>query len=302
MIAQVGGRLKELRKRINAVDMTDPQAIDSVIADVSEQIADYDPDDVPFTGLTLTRDICDEDLQLLREANAKLQSTRDALDTAGELGDAERQAIARALELLRIIEQYIRLVPYLIMESILESLSKMSVEPGSPGVNQAVETLKKLDVFDRREAEHLAHFMTTLDPLGIFLRGFVLIEASLNRCFQEFLARPLNLYAELDLYISGKIKLAYALGFLNAEERELLSALNKERNKLVHEKRVREARASLYVYCGRRAQAMGGVYCGYFHFGPMDGIRRVSTSKQSEDDVDCRLVLAERSPESVAAS
>jgi hypothetical protein len=76
---------------------------------------------------------------------------------------------------------------------------------------------------------------STTDPLGIFLRGFVLVEGALNDCFREFLARPLNLFDDLDLYISGKIKLGHALGFLTGEEKTFLSALNRQRNQLVHE-------------------------------------------------------------------
>jgi hypothetical protein len=233
IVSQVG--LPELVARLSAEKATDAD-LERLIAFMSEQITDYDPDEPSIEGFALTREVPSKYAEILEKSKAALEEAQNARQARGELSAAEQRTFELRQELLRVLEQYTRLWPYIIVSRLVDVLPELDITPDNAGIAEALENLKSMDMFDRREADHFLLLLTTADPLGIFLRGFVLIEAALNDCFREFLARPINLYKELDLYISGKIKLGYALGFLSDQEKAFLSGLNAERNKLVHEK------------------------------------------------------------------
>jgi hypothetical protein len=89
VIAEVQGRLKEIRARVNALG-ADSAEMAAITADMAHQIADYDPDDVPLTGFSLTRDISADQVEQVREVYAKLEEARATLDASGELHRAAR--------------------------------------------------------------------------------------------------------------------------------------------------------------------------------------------------------------------
>lgn len=148
----------------------------------------------------------------------------------------ETERFLEAEETLAQIKKLLLALPFLRHKMIARGLAEMDppVSAGEP-LEQVRRALAAEDVHGKAETEHLIAMLSTDDPLGIMLRGHVLVENALDLIMSRYLARPMNLHDELQLYFAGKVKLAYGLGILSEPEKEMLKIINKKRNRLVHE-------------------------------------------------------------------
>jgi len=199
--------------------------------------SNYDPAQQPFSdnfGLLLSPvpEAYEKALGDLRKSIRRLEQRA----VEQKKGEEARPFIERAQRLVEKTEQRIRLRSYGTLKRIVDWLANADIEPDEAAINQYRKSLEDADFYDRREREHLSLLVTTPDPLGVILRGFTLLEGLLDECFQKVLARPIDLYNQFKMYFGDKVNLGHALGFVSEEERSFFIALNRERNKLVHQR------------------------------------------------------------------
>lgn len=155
---------------------------------------------------------------------------------ASEVPPTERQilAISRIEYGLAALDKFLKKWPVFIIKRVLIKLAEAETETTPEMLNQVRVAFAKSDVVNRSEIKHFLNLLTTDDPLGIILRGHVLIENELDKCIVSSFIHPQRLHDDLKLFYAEKVRLAFALGLINEKERVMLNSLGKVRNGLVH--------------------------------------------------------------------
>ena len=132
------------------------------------------------------------------------------------------------------MDKFLQKWPIFIMKQVLIKLASADTEPTAEMIEQVRATFDKTDVVDKSEVRHFLHLLMTEDPLGIMLRGHVLVENALDQCLAAAFVNPQRLHDDLKMFYAEKVKLAFALGLISDNERRLLNGLGSVRNALVH--------------------------------------------------------------------
>lgn len=165
----------------------------------------------------------------------KAEAMLAAAHQVAELPAEDRKRLVKIQGIVDDLKRFLSAIPFWYYKQVARIYAEIEPEITADTLANVQQLLETQSLSDQAETEHFNAMLGEDEPLAILLRGHVLIENALDLVISRFLARPMNLHKELDIYFSGKVKLAYAFGILSDPERQMLTLLNRKRNSLVHQ-------------------------------------------------------------------
>jgi len=156
-------------------------------------------------------------MRQVRSANThdKDKKGADAIDTLADLLDPERRTIA-----------------------VIRLIVRADKAPEVPKVgDDFLDRFGAMSAKERAGVEYILRMIESEDAFGVVVRAHVLLETALDSCIYSYVPNPMDLFDELELFFSKKVKLAVMLGIISSDEAKLLRTLNSLRNDLAHAKR-----------------------------------------------------------------
>ncbi len=169
----------------------------------------------------------------ITEPGSWMQRLRDIRQLLVEFQDIEEIG-ADLPGMIALLDDLLDLInPVNIARRHLTGRLKAIAQFSDEQLNDARQKIPELSPDQRRQTRFLRALVLTDDAFGIVLRGHVLVENAIEACIYQYLPNP-QLLKKLNIFFSKKIRLAFMLGIISKDERDILNALNVLRNKVAH--------------------------------------------------------------------